>query len=475
MNKVTFLLSIVFVFLFSSFLSAQCNDESKYTISVPGEKPTIAAAVKEARDNPNFANKKVTIKVAYGVYEAANITPDNKTQKGLLLDRKCLDVIGVPNQKNEKPIIQRGGFTEDMPSIVKIRNSHIRLEGFDIRTTNSDCGYGILILIRKEVDETLTEGFSNIKIVNNTIRDIGQKSCAQAQGIIIWSRNKLKIKDVWVTDNTLTNLQLGSSETITIKNNVEDFHVNNNTIFNVSNIGIDINGFEEESENQAGNGEVKGNTISQLVKGNSAYPHIAGIYVDGGKDTVISGNTVTSFGFGVEIASEKFGKYVSGITVKNNLIYNNLVTGIGIGHGEKQRSYVEKCVISGNTVRDNGIGLNDKKKIIDGGQIHLISHLKDGLKGITIENNYFINTNPKVNEQTLTRQIYMENCLWTDKECKPNKEKVDVKFQNNQFFSFDYTNSMYILGISENVEIKNLPMYFEEFNNNVFRKLSLFQ
>ncbi len=468
------LLSITIIF--SSTVFSQCVDEKK-SINVPSQYKTITDAI-NATKSIEYKNQKVTIFVDYDIY--------NEKGKGILIDRKCLDIIGIPNEKGEKPIIQRKKFEGYEQAVVKIRESNIKFEGFDIDADERCNAYGILVLIAN-FDKDITQDLTDIFIEKNTIRDIGQSGCSQAHGIVVWSdrvvetidtegnnpffkkediNKSIWIKNIKISNNLLYNLRLGSSETITIKHNVSDFQVTQNTIFNTDNIGIDVVGFEK-NDLQAQKGQITGNNISDLRSGNAAYPWVAGIYVDGGKEVLISENKISSFGFGIEIASEHYKKSVSGIEVKNNLIYENKVAGIGIGHGrnegDDQRSYVFDCKIFNNFIRDNGIESYKEGEFYDKGQIHLISHIAGGLRNISIYDNNICISNGK----NIFRHIYWENYIWKSDDMKEvNKEKLEISFNNNSFFGSIDNKAWYLNGSNTSITKAFLGNYFKEFNVN---------
>jgi hypothetical protein len=450
------------VLVFATTCIAQCNDTEKRVIEVPEKFQTIKAAINEAKTNQDYKGKKVTIKVKYGIYE--------EDGKGVLIDRNCLDLIGIPNDKKDKPVIKRKNFQGHEQAVVKIRQSDVRLEGFDIDAQGECNAFGILVLIAK-YDADIDKDLSNIFIVNNTVRDVGKEdSCEDAHGIVAWSAKPQSINKLWIEKNTLHHLRLGKSETITIKSNVQDFHVNENVIFDTDNIGIDVIGFEDDSF-QAHDGEIISNQISDLRKGNSVYPNVAGIYIDGGSDVKITGNTVNGFGLGVQLASERVNAKVSGITVNGNTFSNNLIAGVGVGHDTTQRGFVENCKISDNTILNNGIGL-ENGKLIDGGQIRLKSYVLGGLKDISIEHNTIYITSG----QSVKHLIYTENCIWNEGDgdkCTINPQRLGAAFSRNTFCKLDYTDAWYVRTIDEfdgsgSALISKLNKYMTFADNNIF-------
>lgn len=419
--------AIFFGIIFSLFLSingkAQCNTANIAVIEVPAQVSSIARAIDAAKNGQAYKGKKVIVKVAYGIFEATHVW-ENKEFDGLVLDRACLDLIGIPDAGKRKPVIQRSKFKANDESIIEIKSSDIKIEGFDIRTTKSNCAYGVRAQISRDERFSIDQDYalSNITILRNTIRDIGNDSCENSFGLIFWNDNLKEIRNVLIEGNVLTNLRLGSSETMTIKNNINGFVIKDNIITNVSNIGIDIIGFEENTNFQAQNGKIIHNTISGLTSGNGAYPWVAGIYIDGGKTIDVLDNRVSNFGIGISIASEKFKKNVDSIKVYDNYFYENLVVGISVGHGldfgkdyfGDQRGYVRNVDIARNRIYDNG-------RSDDGGQLRVVSQLTDGLTNVNIEDNDFcIDSNQK-----FRRLIYWDNSLWNDDWQTMDKSCVD--------------------------------------------------
>src|ERR1700680_2900546 len=183
------------VLVFATTCIAQCNDTEKRVIEVPKDKQTIKAAINEAKTNQDYKGKKVTIKVKYGIYE--------EDGKGVLIDRNCLDLIGIPNDKKDKPVIKRKEFDGYEQAVVKIRQSDVRFEGFDIDAQSKCNAFGILVLISKD-DADIDKDLSNISIVDNTVRDVGKEGgCNDAHGIVAWSAKTQSINNLWIVKNSL--------------------------------------------------------------------------------------------------------------------------------------------------------------------------------------------------------------------------------------------------------------------------------
>ncbi len=207
---------------------------------------------------------------------------------------------------------------------------------------------------------------SNNKIhdIKNTVTPTGKDRLGRdAHGIAVYgTKAPASIHDLTISGNELYNLVLGSSESLVLNGNVDGFAVTDNLIHNNDNIGIDLIGFEGTAPNtaydQARNGLVKGNRVyNNSSNNNLSYKKddnsTGGIYVDGGKDSIIEQNYSYNNDIGIEIASEHAGKATSNITVRSNVIYNNRLTGIAMGGYDDERGSTVNCKIVNNTLYKN--------------------------------------------------------------------------------------------------------------------------
>jgi hypothetical protein len=172
------------------------------------------------------------------------------------------------------------------------------------------------------------------------------------------------MRNITIRNNRIYNCKTGYSEAVTVQGNVEGFVVSRNVIHDNTNIGIDIAGFynndcSDPKLNQARKGVVSGNLIYNLY---CAYATCAGIYVDGGRDTIIENNTIYNTMYGIEIGCENavdkvhtaYQATVSGIVVRNNLVYNNTKAGLTNGGYEGlETGKVIGTKIYGNTFYNN--------------------------------------------------------------------------------------------------------------------------
>ncbi|MDB5056360.1 MAG: ywoF, partial [Bacilli bacterium] len=354
------------------YVSASGNDSNAGTIASPWKTVQKAANTVAAGDTVNVRggiyNEKITMNVS-GSAAGGFITFQNYPGETAIIDGTGLSVSG----------------TEAMVNITN--KDYIIIKGFEIRnystSTSGTMAVGVFV----------TGYGSHIEIRNNNVHDIktlvNTTNGGDAHGIAVYgTAAPSSINNVIIDGNTLTNLRLGSSESLVVNGNVDTFQITNNLIHDNNNIGIDVIGFEGKSPNtaydQARNGLVKGNTVYNITSyGNPAYGNdyaADGIYVDGGKDTVIEDNYSYTNDIGIELASEHNGKSTSNITIRSNVVYNNNYTGVAIGGYDTNRGSTVNCKIINNTIYKNDT------KSLDGGQL-LVQY---DTQNNTIENNILV-------------------------------------------------------------------------------------
>lgn len=141
------------------------------------------------------------------------------------------------------------------------------------------------------------------------------------------------------------------SEAIVVNENVDSFEVTNNKVHD-NNIGIVLIGHEVVSPvaalNQARNRIVRYNSLFN----NTSYNKYStdGIYVDGGKEIIIEQNQSYENDLGIEVASEHAGESTIQITVRDNTISNNIMSGIAIGGYDSKQGYAENNAITNNII-----------------------------------------------------------------------------------------------------------------------------
>jgi len=262
--------------------------------------------------------------------------------------------------------------------------SYLKFSGLNIQNCIGNDSQGILI----------DDSSHHIEIRNNRISKIHFSSNpgdpanpgTNSQPLIVYGTDPANpISDLIIDGNEIFDSRTGYSEGLAVNGNVDGFEITNNTVHHITNIGIDMIGHEGTCSapafDQARNGICSGNTVYNCT---SAYATAAGIYVDGARDIIIEKNILYRNQWGIEVGCENTGKTTSGITMRNNLIYNNATAGIVMGgydypsgsgkvttsyvynnscfnndtsdtyNGELSMTYTENCDVRNNIFRASG-------------------------------------------------------------------------------------------------------------------------
>jgi hypothetical protein len=272
--------------------------------------------------------------------------------------------ITLKNAPGESPVMDGAGLVDGGKKevvLVMIENqNYVRVEGFEIcNLITSDPKYfpaGIWV-----------RGTSHhVQLIGNRVHHIRQETKGRhgnAHGIAVYGTSASgSIHDILIDGNEIWECRLGSSESMVLNGNVEDFIVRNNRVHDNNNIAYDFIGHErvcpDLSLNQARNGLVADNIAYNIdSRLNASYgsdnPCADGFYVDGGKDIVFERNRAYGCNIGFEVASEHGSKSTSGIIVRNNLIYNNHVIGLAMGGYDAKRGSARNNVVVNNTFYQN--------------------------------------------------------------------------------------------------------------------------
>jgi len=294
--------------------------------------------------------------------------------------------IYLRNYLSNAPIIDAAGIN-DQNAIIAISNkSNITISGFELKNNIQNDAQGILI----------DGSGADITVKNCKIHDIHFSSIVSAtvnegtnaQGIIVYGSNATTaITNLKIQNNQLYDCRLGYSEGIAVNGNVNGFEVSGNTVYNLTNIGIDLIGHEGTCSNpandQARNGLVKNNIAHHCL---SAYASSGGIYIDGGKLITVENNTSYHNGYGIEVGCENIGKTTYAIIIRNNIFYDNEVCAVALG-GYDYPSGSGKVINS--SFRNNTCYYNDFSSS-GNGELYL-SYSENS----TIENNIFFVSNQK--------------------------------------------------------------------------------
>lgn len=300
-----------------------------------------------------------TVFVRAGVYtEAVTVNVSGSAVGGY---------ITIKNYPNETPILDGSALTVpnvDNGLFLMVDQNYVIIEGFELRN------YATATQERVPVGVNIRGTAHHIQVKNNRIHDIETNATptgpdllgADAHGIAVYgTESSQSINHILIEGNELYDLKLGSSEGVVLNGNVEVFTVTNNLIRDSDNIALDFIGFEgtasDATVDQARNGLVQNNTIYNIdTLNNPSYGgerSAGGIYVDGGTNIIIEGNQVYSSNIGIEIASEHQGRATSFITVRNNILHHNHLSGLVMGGYDANRGSTENCVVVNNTLYNN--------------------------------------------------------------------------------------------------------------------------
>jgi parallel beta-helix repeat protein len=224
--------------------------------------------------------------------------------------------------------------------------SYVRVEGFEARNLK---GAGVPTGI------SVDGAGSHIELRGNLVHHI-ENATGNAHGIACYGDASEPLSGLVVEGNTIHSCKLGQSEAMVLNGNVDGFTVAGNLVHDNDNIGIDFIGFEgtgPTGQDQARNGVCRGNRVYNISSAsNPTYGgerSADGIYVDGGRDIVIEGNTVDNCDIGIELASEHGGKTTSGITARNNFVSRSWQGNLMLGGYSASVGGVEDIAFIGNT------------------------------------------------------------------------------------------------------------------------------
>lgn len=294
--------------------------------------------------------------------------------------------ITFQNYPSEAPIID-ASFYSGASTILRLTNvSYVKIVGLTFANAIGNFSTGVIV-----------EGTSHhIELRNNIVHNI--HFSANAGDVVTSSKNvnplvvignngSTAIQEIILDGNEVRDCRTGYSEGLTINGNVDGFTLTNNTVHDITNIGIVAAGHYGvcpiPANDQARNGTIKGNTTYNCK---SAIARAGGIYVDGGKDIVIEQNRCYQGQVGIAVGCENVSKTTSNITVKNNLVYNNDNVGMYIGG----YNYPSTGKVTNSVVRNNTFFKNDKTNN-NNGELE-ISYAEN----CTIQNNIFYTTSQNI-------------------------------------------------------------------------------
>ena len=194
---------------------------------------------------------------------------------------------------------------------------YVAIDGLKIKGTDvGDDGIYAIIVEGKSI--------RYVAITNNEIYDFStDNGNAHAIGIYgTGGESSESIRHILISGNTIHDMRTGSSESIALNGNVIRFQIDNNDIYDINNIAIDIIGGEGTSPTREKNGRVipgkydaarygyvEDNFVENLSTANNpAYDNkeswAAAIYIDGGRYVKVVDNVIQKAAWGYEIGAE---------------------------------------------------------------------------------------------------------------------------------------------------------------------------
>jgi Secretion system C-terminal sorting domain len=198
---------------------------------------------------------------------------------------------------------------------------------------------------------------NNCQIYNigwTTVKTTIPGSGNNANPLVVVGNMADSLRNIQITGNQIYTCITGYSEALAVNGNVSNFSIKNNTVRDITNIGIVCAGHyawtgAPDAVNQARNGLVQGNTVYNCV---SLVAVSAGLYVDGGKNIIVERNRSYSNGCGFSVGCENDGFTATNVKVRDNWSYNNKEAGMIFG-ANAPNSKVTNSSVSNNTFYKN--------------------------------------------------------------------------------------------------------------------------
>lgn len=350
--------------LTSYYVNGTTGNDTNTGTSAAAALKTIQAALNKTTNGAGS-----TIFVAGGTYKERLTWPNSGASS--------TEPITLTNYNSGVVIIDGDNATNTAQNamIAISSKSHIRIQSVRIANNIRSFASGIY----------MSGSGTDVQFTDCKLYNIGWTSNASsrpepkdnANPFVIIGSTANSYNQIYIGSNEVYNCNTGYSEGLTIAGNVENFLIENNTIHDITNIGIDMTGNyawtgAPANVNFARNGNVKYNKVYRCV---SPIATSAGIYVDGAKWINIEGNTCYENSTGISAGCENDNNSTDGINIRSNFIYNNIEAGIIMG-SNAANSKVINSTITNNTLFKN------YSKTGWGGEIHL-----QNTDHLTIRNN----------------------------------------------------------------------------------------
>jgi len=361
-----FLILSVLFFCFSCKKNAAVNaDDTKDTHASAASGTILYVDGAQGNDQNDGLTLTTAWKTIQKSFDAAVAGSTVAIRGGTYYEQLTVHVSGTAgnpvtftNYNNEQVIID--GSKNSGTTIVTIADkSYLVFSNLTVQHITKNNAVGVLVSAGKN------GGASNLTFHNVAFKNINWTASAStkpnsnqnAQPFIAYGYGAAQanaITNLVIDSCEFSNNITGFSESLSLDGNIDGFTITNNKVHDNSNIGIAAIGHYGTSSNsqldQSRNGLISRNTCFNNV---ASYATSGGIYIDGGANIQIDRNITYQNGYGIEVGNEENGT-ASNITVTNNLIYLNQVTGIAFGgYDTGTTGQVTNCVFRNNTFFKN--------------------------------------------------------------------------------------------------------------------------
>lgn len=314
----------IFVILLILSLSSVGASAATYYVSTNGNDGNAGTQILPWRTLQRAANSAVagdTVNVRGGTYSERVTFPNSGNAGGY---------ITFQNYPGETPVFSGVGLGAGLMMSITSK-AYLKVVGLTIA---DNLGGGIAAYCDSHHIE-----FRNMTIYNQTWQQ-GIEGHAMLASSLCWPN--LGHQDHIVFDgNTIHDVVTGVGdnydEAMTISWSVDTFQMTNNTLYNITYIGMDLIGksldftrsylpwtVQPTGNPWPSNGVVSGNVVHDGGWGGS-YPN-TGIYVDGAQDFIVEHNTVYNYArYGIVLSAEDGTFQTNQVIVRYNIAYNNIV------------------------------------------------------------------------------------------------------------------------------------------------------
>lgn len=249
-------------------------------------------------------------------------------------------------------------ITRNDNKILKIEDcSYLKIESLAFKdhtqTKNGGGGIGVSPPANHIVIDNCT--FTNLKTTEPT-------NHGTTNGIIVYGNSTTDtIHDIFISNNTFSNMATGWAECLTVTANVEYVNLISNTIDGTGNIGIDVGGnygyCDDPSKDFARYIYIYGNTVKNCVSPNATA---GSIYCDGGQHIIIRNNRLydgeTGFSTGAEQVPISENYSTGDILIEDNYVENFHHGVWHCGGWQTNLGWVQNVRFTNNTGKNTGYG-----------------------------------------------------------------------------------------------------------------------